>query len=81
VGPRVAYDTLVERLIDYVGYTPVLNVSGAPSMSVPLSWTAAGLPVGTMFSARRGQERVLFELAYQLEQAQPWAHRIPATHA
>ena len=35
VGPEVPYDTLVERLIEYVGYTPYHNVVGAPSMSVP----------------------------------------------
>ncbi len=81
VGPMVDFDTLTARIIEYVGYTPIHNVAGAPAMSVPLSWTEAGLPVGSMFSARRGNERVLFELAYQLEAAQPWAHRIPPIHA
>ena len=81
VGPLVDFDTLTARLIEYVGYTPIHNVAGAPSMSVPLNWTEAGLPVGSMFSARRGGERTLFELAYQLEAAQPWAHRIPPIHA
>jgi amidase len=81
VGPRVDFDTLTARLIEYVGYTPIHNVAGAPSMSVPLAWTEAGLPVGSMLSARRGNERTLFELAYQLEAAQPWAHRIPPIHA
>lgn len=80
VGPLVDFDTLSARLIEYVGYTPIHNVAGAPAMSVPLSWTDAGLPVGSMFSARRGNERTLFELAYQLEAAQPWAHRIPPIH-
>jgi amidase len=80
VGPGVAFDTLVARLTEYVGYTPLHNVAGAPSMSVPLSWTAEGLPVGTMFSARAGAERTLFELAYQLEAARPWAGRMPPIH-
>src|SRR3546814_13808416 len=61
------FDTLVGRLKEYVGYTPIHNIAGAPSMSVPLAWTEAGLPVGSMFSARRGAERTLLELAYQLE--------------
>jgi amidase len=77
----VDFDTLTARLIEYVGYTPIHNVAGAPSMSVPLHWTDAGLPVGSMLSARRGNERTLFELAYELEAAQPWAHRIPPVHA
>ena len=81
VGPMVDFDTLTARVIEYVGYTPIHNIAGAPSMSVPLAWTEAGLPVGAMFSARRGNERMLFELAYQLEAAQPWAHRIPTIHA
>jgi amidase len=81
VGPLVEFDTLVARLTEYVGYTPIHNIAGAPSMSVPLNWTDAGLPVGSMLSARRGDERTLFELAYQLEAAQPWAHRIPPIHA
>jgi amidase len=81
VGPRVAFDTLAARLFEYVGYTPIHNIAGAPAMSVPLYWTDAGLPIGTMFSARAGNERVLFELAYELETASPWAHRIPGVHA
>ncbi|RAK60543.1 amidase [Phenylobacterium hankyongense] len=81
VGPNVAFDTLVARLVEYVGYTPLHNIAGAPSMSVPLFWTEGGLPVGTMFSARAGNERTLFELAYQLEAAQPWAGRTPPVHA
>jgi amidase len=77
-GPTVPFDTLVARLREYVGYTPIHNIAGAPSMSVPLCWTEASLPVGTMVSARAGNERTLFELAYELEAAQPWAARIPA---
>jgi amidase len=80
VGPLVPFDTLVGRLIDYVGYTPIHNVAGAPAMSVPLYWTEAGLPIGTMFATRAGNERTLFELAYELEAAQPWAQRIPPVH-
>ena len=81
VGPSVPFDTLVPRLKQYVGYTPLHNIAGAPAMSVPLHWTAAGLPVGTMFAARTGDERLLFELAYQLEAARPWAHRAPPVRA
>jgi amidase len=80
VGPLVPFDTLTARLKEYVGYTPIHNIAGAPSMSVPLYWTPEGLPVGTMFSTRAGNERTLFELAYELEAAQPWAHRIPPVH-
>ena len=77
VSGDVKFDELSARLTHYVGYTPLENVAGAPAMSVPLHWTADGLPVGVHFVARRGNERTLFELAYALEAAQPWAHRKP----
>jgi amidase len=77
VAPTVSIPDLTERLNAYVGYTTLHNVAGAPSMSVPLHWTADGLPVGVQFAARAGDERTLFELAYALEAAQPWAWRRP----
>ena len=79
VSGSVPFEELQVRLMNYVGYTPVQNVAGAPAMSVPLHWTADGLPVGAHFAARIGQEKLLFELAYQLEAALPWAHRRPPT--
>ncbi|WP_293900085.1 amidase [Phenylobacterium sp.] len=81
VGPDVPFDTLIQRLTDYVGYTTYHNVVGAPAMSVPLNWTDAGLPVGTMVAARVGAEGLLFQLAYQLETARPWADRAPPVRA
>jgi amidase len=81
VGPTVAFDALVPRLVEYVGYTTYHNVVGAPAMSVPLNWSPDGLPIGTMFAARVGFEGLLFQLAYQLEQARPWADKAPPVRA
>ncbi|WP_297514195.1 amidase [uncultured Caulobacter sp.] len=75
------FEELQARLMAYVGYTPLHNVAGAPSMSVPLHWTADGLPVGVQFAGRAGGEAQLFALAYQLEEAAPWAHRRPPVSA
>jgi amidase len=61
-------------------YTMVANVTGQPSMSLPLHWTDDGLPMGLLFTAMTGAEATLFRLAAQLEQAMPWQGRI-APHA
>ncbi|MGH9243281.1 MAG: amidase family protein, partial [Acidimicrobiales bacterium] len=73
----VSLDALVERVTAFSDYTPLHNAVGAPAMSVPLWWTAEGLPIGSHFAARMGDERTLFELAYELEEAQPWRDRWP----
>jgi amidase len=73
----VAFDTLP----DYVGYTPLENIAGAPAISLPLGWSSNDLPIGAHFSANKGQERTLLELAYELEQARPWASRKPPVNA
>ena len=45
-------------------------------MTVPLAWSASGLPIGLQFVARTGDEATLFRLAGQLEQARPWFDRV-----
>ena len=74
-APTVPFDTLYERTVEYVSYTPLHNVVGTPAMSVPLSWNDNGLPIGAQFAAPLGGEKVLFELAFELEQASPWAQK------
>jgi amidase len=77
LGPDVDFDTHLGRLLRYAGFTAMSNVSGAPSMSVPLGRSETGLPIGVQFVAPVGQERSLLELAYELEEARPW-RRTPA---
>ena len=62
----------------YAAFTALFNVTGQPAVSVPLFWTADGLPVGTMLVGRPADEATLIALSAQVEAARPWAHRHPA---
>jgi len=66
------------RAAQYVAFTPAFNSSGQPAISLPMHWTADGLPVGVQLVAGYGREDLLLRVAAQLEAAQPWAHRRPA---
>jgi amidase len=65
------------KIAAYMSSCCVANATGQPSMSLPLHWNAQGLPIGAMFTAACGNESVLFQLAAQLEEAQPWIQRKP----
>lgn len=78
---RLSLDELIERFHSYSPFTALFNASGQPAMSVPLYWSAAGLPMGAHFAGRFGEEATLFALAAQLERAQPWRGRIPPVNA
>jgi amidase len=67
------YRQVIDRLIDWVAFTPVQNVTGDPAISLPLAQTVDGMPLGMMLAADIGQEALLLELAYELEEARPWA--------
>ena len=65
----------VERLFHFMPNTQAFNNTGQPAMTVPLSWSAGGLPIGLQFVGRMADEATLFRLAGQLEQARPWFGR------
>lgn len=73
LDPTAEYQQIIDRLIEWVAFTPLQNATGEPAISLPLAESAAGLPIGMMFAAPIGQEARLLELAYELEEARPWA--------
>ncbi|WP_419736138.1 amidase [Pseudomonas sp. COR18] len=78
---RLSLAELIERFHSYSPFTALFNASGQPAMSVPLHWSAQGLPMGAHFAGRFGDEATLLALAAQLEQARPWRARVPPINA
>ena len=80
ISTIVKYTGLIEKIAtktySWLPYPPLANITGQPSMSVPLHWSTDGLPVGVMFTGKMNDEATLFRLAVQLEQAKPWFDRI-----
>ena len=67
------YETLFPRVMTWACFTGLANATGGPSISLPLGHDSeSNLPIGMLFNANHGKERLLLELAYQLEEAQPW---------
>jgi amidase len=73
LDPTQDFDTVMDRLVDWAAFTPLQNATGDPAISLPLAESANGLPVGMMLSSPRGHEGRLLALAYELEEARPWA--------
>ncbi len=69
------------RAGDFVTFTMPFNVTGQPAISLPLHWSADGLPIGVQLAAAYGREDVLLRVATQLEGARPWSGRRPRVHA
>lgn len=78
INPELDFDTIMDRMFDYIPYTPLHNLTGHPAISLPLNTTASGVPIGSMFSAGHGQDELLISLALELEAARPWAGIWPA---
>jgi amidase len=72
LSPSADYDDIMNRLLDWVAFTPLANATGEPAISLPLASTSTGLPQGMMLGAGPGREARLLELAYELEEAAPW---------
>ena len=69
------------RGVQTATFTANFNVTGQPAISLPLHWSEDGLPIGVQLVSGFGQEDVLLRVASQLEEARPWADRVPAAVA
>lgn len=66
--PTINFFSSIEKLSQYVNFTIFQNVAGAPAIALPMAESAEGLPVGVQFAGKVGADRLVLELALELEQ-------------
>ena len=79
-APGVDARAWTQQVFEWVPFTPLFNSTGQPAISLPLHWSKDDLPVGMQFVGSLNDEARLIRIAAQLEQAQPWADKVPPTH-
>jgi amidase len=67
----------VDRAIQFTPFTPLVNVTGQPAVSLPLSRTEDGVPVGVQLIGGPADEATLVRVSAQVERARPWRDRRP----
>jgi amidase len=73
LDPTADSQQIIDRGSHWAAFTPLQNVTGEPAISLPLAESASRMPVGMMLAADVGREARLLELAFELEEARPWA--------
>ena len=66
-------------IVAMAAFTALFNITGQPAVSLPLHVSASGLPIGVQIVAGAFRDGQLIRVASQLEEADPWAGRFPAT--
>ncbi len=74
----VDYVVFMDRIVQFAF---PCNIAGLPAMSLPLAMSGDGLPIGVQIAAAPAREDVLLDIGQSLEQARPWAGRVPPLHA
>jgi amidase len=65
---------MVKNMTDFAPFAALQNITGEPAISLPMGTSDNGLPIGMQFSAGYGEDKILLELAYELEEAKAWKH-------
>jgi amidase len=77
----VPMDDVAEKILrPTCQFTLPHNIMGTPAISLPLAVNSAGLPIGIQIGMKPGEEHVVLQLAAALEEARPWADRVPPLH-
>lgn len=80
-NPTVSAKEYIEANEALYAYLGIFNVTGHPSVSLPLAQSHSGLPIGLQIVGRFGDEATLVRIARDLEEARPWTHRRPSVRA
>ena len=81
VRDDVSAEEHLENEVRNFGFLGIYNVTGQPSVTLPLGHGDDGLPIGVQFAARFAGEATLVRLARDIEEALPWQGRQPTVHA
>jgi len=73
--------TYIQRLSSYSCFTGIYNQTGQPSISLPLGFSSNELPIGSMFTAKFGNDSLLISLASQIEKEDPWIDKKPPVYS
>lgn len=78
---RAVLAQLADQSLELTPNTQLFNQTGQPAISLPLHWTADGLPLGVQLAARYAEDALLVRVASQIEAARPWKDRLPKVAA
>ena len=69
------FGQLMDKSLWFTHWPAIHNVSGQPSIALPIHVTDAGLPLGIQAAGRPGDEETLLSLAAQMEKISGWLKR------
>ena len=69
------FGQMMDKSLWFTHWPSIQNVSGQPSIALPVHVTDAGLPLGIQAAGRPGDEETLLSLAAQMEKISGWRDR------